>query len=643
MDIPEGHRHQIIEGDAPVWAVQNTPGALPSGPTDGADYPALLNDAQHNLETNTIYQRHVRYLPNQASVQHGSRIEVEFSPEVEQLIVHTVQIRRGDEVLDLRPGQTLRVLHRETHMERFVFNGRLLAVLVLNDIRSGDIIDWSYSLQAIQPPLFGRVAGRFLLRGTFAAKALRYRLVYRPDRPLYARVHNGECESQTAYISDDLIECTWELNDVKVIEVDPKTPVWALPFQWIDYGEFGTWDEVAEAAAPLFFDETESLPPYLLDWLEQMRQNSPSPEDFVLQIIRYVQDRIRYVAVSIDEHTCKPYPLSTILERNYGDCKDKAMLLCRLLRQAGFDALPALVHAQMREFASEGLPRPGAFNHAIARLQHGDHVQWIDPTLTDQGGRLGHIPHPPYGVALVLGSDEPALEAVPSEASRHQISYDEFAKVHQHDGTAELRVTRKFSGAAADGIRHQIAAQGLAEMDRVLVNDYLQIYPEVTVLFPATSDDHRDENQVTIVHTYMLARIWSRISRSRRLNQAHFPVFGIRPLLHLPPSAHRTFPYPVAHPLQVHASLEIRMPAGFRLTRDQIVINSPAFHCKCLKKTSSNSALVSVEYKSTRDHILVKELPPHEEAISQLAQFASFSVTAPEQVVQRGWARQARR
>ncbi len=314
---------------------------------------------------------------------------------------------------------------------------------------------WTAPIPSRPPslPLFGRLSGRFHIRGSFAAKAVRYRLVYKPERTVFAKVNSGECPLQTAYTADGLIECAWQVDDVKVVEVEAQTPLWAVPYQWIDYGEFASWDEVAEAASHLFLDHPEPLPPHLAGWLEQLRQNAASPDDFILQIIRYVQDNIRYVAVSIDEHTHKPYDVATILERNYGDCKDKSTLLCRLLRHAGYDALPALVHSHLREVAVQGLPRPSAFDHAIVRLNHENQIQWIDATLTDQGGRFGNIPYPAYGAALVLGSKDTAVESIPAAPSTQNISYDEFVKVHQHNGTAELRVTRTFTGASADSMR----------------------------------------------------------------------------------------------------------------------------------------------------------------------------------------------
>ena len=111
------------------------------------------------------------------AVQYNSRIETEFSPEREQLVIHTLQIYRGGEIIDLKPTQLVQVLNREAQMEHFIFDGRLLAVFLLYDVRPGDTIDYSYSLHATKPPLFGKLSGRFVLRGGFSAKTVRCRIV----------------------------------------------------------------------------------------------------------------------------------------------------------------------------------------------------------------------------------------------------------------------------------------------------------------------------------------------------------------------------------------------------------------------------------------------------------------------------------
>ncbi len=435
MQIPDSYREQVVEMAAPDWVIFHGYAEPSETAPDGANYPALLHDSQHNLESSTYYRRVAYYLPNHAAVQHGSRIEINFTPDAEQLIIHTLQIQRSGEIIDLLPGQEVRVLHREVQMERFVFDGRLLAVFVLNDVRPGDIIDYSYSLQATKAPLFGRLHGHFLLRGGFRAEAVRCRLLYREDRVLYVSPRRCDLQPEVTLTEDGLVDCRWAMDDVRPFRLEADMPHWALPFQWIDYGEFATWAEVADAAGRLFNASAEAVPEYLATWLEETRAAAASPEQFIQQLIRYVQEHIRYVSVSLDEHSHTPYDIATILQRNYGDCKDKTTLLCALLRKAGFDATPALVNAHQRAYAVEGLARPTAFNHVIARLLHAGRTHWIDATLTDQGGQLETLSHPTYGVALTLDGAEDPIATIPPPPVMPSVNYDEKITVHRTSGT----------------------------------------------------------------------------------------------------------------------------------------------------------------------------------------------------------------
>ena len=647
MEIPQEHRHQILEEETPSWAIAHdlrpVPAVAPEMPTEGARHPALLIDHQHNLETGEFYHRRAYYLTNYAAVAEGSRIEISLAPGREHLVLHSLLIRRGGEIIDLRAGQEVRVLHREAEMERHVFDGRLLAVMLLPDVRAGDVVDYSFSRRSTCPPLFGRLCGGFVLQGNFAAQALRCRILYREDRAVYVAPRFCNVQPQVGYTPEGLVECRWDRDDVKPTLINPGTPGWAVPFQFVDYGEFATWEDVAEAASRLFTFPAESFPGHLDGWLEQVRATAATPEEFILQVIRYVQDRIRYVSVSLEEHTHVPYDVSTILDRHYGDCKDKATLLSQLLRRAGFDAAPALVHAHQRERAVQGLARPTAFNHAIVRLRHNGRTHWIDGTIAGQGGLLETISWPSYGAALVLNSPGEALETIPPPPVPSATSYDEFFKVHQTDGMAELRVTRVYTGMRADTIRHRLAQVGLPEFERQLLANYRRAYPDIKINAPASCDDNRDANRITIIYTFLLLHLWQQVRAAAQLrnqiNQAVFHAFGIHPVLQLPPPGKRKDPYATLHPVQINASLKVRLPAGFKPSRQQAIVKSPAFQCKFLKEVSSNSGRLNFQYTSTSDHVVGDtNLQEHTKAIQQLGQFARFTITGRESQISRGFA-----
>jgi hypothetical protein len=635
MEIPREHQHQVSEEPTPDWVIRHPVKPPPSGDRGGSALELLLRDGQRNLETATYYHRIAFHLPNFVSVQTGSRIEIEFSPDVEKLLIHEIQIRRGDEVINLRATLSPRILNREEEMERLVFNGRLLVVCVPNDVRAGDVIDYSYSLQAIKPSLFGGVSGRFILQGDFSAEAIRCRLLYRADRTIYAMPHKCEVPAQTAYTETGLVDCRWEADGIKSREMEKGVPQSALPFGWIDYGEFPTWEEVAQSAARLFAASDEPLPAALATWLAQLQASGATPEQVILQIARYVQESVRYVSVSIDEHTHKPYPISVILERHYGDCKDKSILLCRLLREAGHEAAPVLVHSKLRGKATEGLPRPWAFNHAIVRLEHGEKTYWIDPTLAYQGGGLESLWHPPYGIALRMDSPGAALEIIPSSSVPNMVTHDECIKIRLPEGTAELRIIRSFTGKSADEMRAHLATLGLAELDRTLVTDYKQPYRKVALQAPSTSQDNREQNQITLTHSLLLSDFWTLVKGAQPTWQMRFPVHGIRRVLQVPENEKRILPFRTSHPLQIRASMEIRLTAAFKPQRMQGIVHSAAFQCKYYQETSSNSCRMNLEYASIDNQVMPRELPQHIQAIRQLADLTGLSVRIPERLLSR--------
>ena len=59
-------------------------------------------------------------------------------------------------------------------------------------------------------------------------------------------------------------------------------------------------------------------------------------------------ENTRYVALEFGIHGYKPYRVSQVLSRRFGDCKDKASLLMVLLREVGVEAELVLLRTRRR-------------------------------------------------------------------------------------------------------------------------------------------------------------------------------------------------------------------------------------------------------------------------------------------------------
>jgi transglutaminase-like putative cysteine protease len=118
---------------------------------------------------------------------------------------------------------------------------------------------------------------------------------------------------------------------------------------------------------------------------------SGNAEDRVDVLYRFVKAKVRYVAVERGVGWYLPASPPTVLTRGWGDCKEKALLLVKLLEEVGIEAYVALVDsapAELGEQVDPAFPRLSAFNHAIVAvaeesIQSGGEGGWVflDPTL----------------------------------------------------------------------------------------------------------------------------------------------------------------------------------------------------------------------------------------------------------------------
>jgi tetratricopeptide (TPR) repeat protein len=137
-----------------------------------------------------------------------------------------------------------------------------------------------------------------------------------------------------------------------------------------------SWERLAAAYAAII-DRTIAAKPVVLP---KEAVIAGDPAGTALALVRWINERVRYVGLELGENSIVPYAPGDILARGHGDCKDKASLLVSLLRQAGYDASVALLGNDSDTDIPPGLPAMDFFNHAIVRVE-GNPGLWIDPTV----------------------------------------------------------------------------------------------------------------------------------------------------------------------------------------------------------------------------------------------------------------------
>ena len=378
----------------------------------------LLRDAQRHLGDATEYRHIALRLLTQEGVQSSSSLSFEFDPAYERLEFHQLVVHRDGQPLNRLPQQEIKVFQRETNLENQLYDGRLTASIILDDVRVGDVIEYAYSRRGANPIYAGHLLGSVDTEWTRLLHQGRERLLCPSGRPQpQFRGHGTQVQARVQPLPGELTEYRWDADDQPGRQMEDDVPSWVDTLGWVQFSDFQSWSEVAQWAAALFAPAVPSAGAALPEELEKEAaalEALPAGAARIAAALRYVQDNFRYLGIEIAANSHQPYPVAKVCARRFGDCKDKANLLSALLRRLGFDADPALVSTDYRHTIAGWLPTPAAFDHAIVRVLWNGRAYWLDPTREHQGGTLEHIYLPAYGKALVVNAATRELRGDPA-------------------------------------------------------------------------------------------------------------------------------------------------------------------------------------------------------------------------------------
>jgi len=134
-----------------------------------------------------------------------------------------------------------------------------------------------------------------------------------------------------------------------------------------------------------------------------------------VRLLARLHKDVRYTGIEFGSASIVPKPPEATLRQKYGDCKDQAALLIKMLRTAGIPAQMALIRSGDGVDVDPDLPGLGDFNHAIVYVP-GTTPLWIDPTVSTRPA--GELPLNDQGKrALIAGGSFPSLIVTPESPS----------------------------------------------------------------------------------------------------------------------------------------------------------------------------------------------------------------------------------
>lgn len=582
----------------PAWV---RPAAATTLATPSSSAPIIvLLDTQHRLKDGQVW-RYVDAATRVASAEvlaQAGMISVPWQPANGDLIIHRIEIIRGNERIDLLAnGKRFTVLRREEKLEERELNGQLTATMAVEGLRIGDVVHTTMSVTSRDKALNGHV------QASTGLPAAPFRVGYARTRFLWPASEKVQWKTYAEGAKPVLTESGAE-RELLLESILPKQP--ELPsdmparFQrpaFIEVSSFADWSSVSSTMAPLFATEgliAASSP--LAAEVARIKTAETDPLRRTWAALALVQDQVRYLYSGMDGGNYTPQTPAQTWSLRYGDCKAKTLLLLSLLHELDIEAEAVLAPAQAGDLLIDRLPSPGAFDHVIVRATVGGEMLWLDGTMN--GTKFADLRDiPAFRTTLPLRTAGAQLLAVPFRAPARATG-DVTIDLDQRAGITMptlATVTTAMGGAMGASIG-MAATQAAPEQKREIAQEMVKRFVGEMQVTDQTLAFDQETGIATVTAKGLLTTTWKRERGRRRMmldraiNDIVFEPDRTR-------AAWRAIPVSVGEPRRAAYHLRVRLPRGakgFEFAGDQALSETIAGRA-LLRRVSMKGGLLVLD------------------------------------------------
>jgi transglutaminase-like putative cysteine protease len=601
-----------------------------SAPVEDGESDYLL--VEHQVRIAAITEHYVRFverLVSQDEVDESAQIAIEIDPEHERVTLHDVHVIRDGRIIDKLADARRSLLNREEGLDHGIINGLVTLHVLLQDVRVGDVLDYSYTMERKDP--FGERGYNnfFSTQWTSPVRQYRLRILQRADRPLQVSDHSQLGKPKVAR-KGEWLETTWTGKDIVALTSEEKRPSWFYFYPRIEISEFADWNAVRTWSRPMYASKPVESAEFRA--LIAEFKSEPDRASGIVRALRFVQDDIRYTGLEIGAGAYRPTPPATVLKRRYGDCKDKVLLLVTLLRALGVEAYPALVNSDEARGVADRVSSPGAFDHVIAKMRWNDRDYWLDATVSGQGGGLNGLVQADFGLALVLDGSIGGLEVIPT---RQGVEPDEsvvetFDLRKGRDKAATFNVKTVYREEEADAMRVKMRSTTATATGKDYLEYYRKSYPGARMTKPLAIRDNRADNIFTVEENYEIDKPFRKNKKGEW--KFHLEAYLVSDRTKEPDKAERTTPLARAFPMHVHHRIFVDLPAGWDFEEEEVKVSDPAFKYRSAVKFKGTRLQLDYDLRNTADHVTATAYKRFASNLEKVNDDAYFTLTDDENV-----------
>lgn len=608
---------QVTKSAAPSWVdISNYEEVLINNDDVSQGTALLLFDQQIHQPKKTVYYRFASKIVDNVGIQNSSTIDVSYDPSYQKLQFHRLNIIRDGEVIDKLKVKNFQLIQRELNADSYLYDGSLSAMLNISDVRTGDIIDYAYSIIGFNPIHGSKFSTSFYLNDYDPIGKLNISIL--SDRSLNFKSFNSTLEPAISKESG-LTKYLWEDKEVEKADIENNVPYWKMNYASVLVSDYESWEEVVNWATPIF-EVNERPSKQLQDKIDEINSTYKTEGEKIEATLNFVQDEVRYLGLEQGIGAYKPFMPNKVFEQRFGDCKDKSLLMTTMLNHMDIEAYPMLVNTYLKHTIKEFIPSPKFFDHCVVKVVTDFNRElWYDPTISNQGGSYKNTYFPNYEYGLVLKPGNFEFDYIQSTADNKVETLEEYTLEEIGKG-ATLQVTTTYYEYEADNIRSYFKNNSLSSITKDYENFYSNYFYNISAVGSPRTEDNIKENAFTVYEEYAIDSLWEPMSDKPGFISVSFTPSSLSGLLHVPTKKERKSELAIAYPTTKQHDIKVILPTAWNISEDTQIVNSSGFYYDYQVNYDNRKKVLEINHllKTQKNHITQDEFEAYTKDVNKI-------------------------
>ena len=529
---------------------------------DDADVLILFNHFSHDvlLTGQSRYTTHqVVKLLNERGIQKYGDIAIPYQPNSQNIGVNIVRTIEPDGTVHLPPDEAFNDVTPPGLLSYNLYSDQMWRVISMVGLEPGVCIEYRVTLEDKLENVTGNktwITGGYNFQSSEVTLETTFALRIPRDYDIQWKTDNFEIEPIVSYQEDDIVLYIWQSGEMPALKLEEGMPHINDITPRLSYSSIMSWDDVYKWYKDLAKGRYGS-DEQIHETVEKLTGNLKTDEAVIRAIYHFVAKHIRYVGIELGQSAYQPSHATEVLQKQYGDCKDKTTLLISMLDIVGIAAYPVMLSISPYETVDTALPSLSQFNHMIAAIPTDkNNYIWLDPTSATCS--YGDLPYMDQGrLGFLIGDTKGTFVDIPiypAESNKLVSNTELWLNI---EGGIRGKIRILLTGQYNIDARWTYKQIPPTEWKETLATELSQLFPNIRIDDATISELDNPDTPVEIVIDFHVKNYAIHLKQQTLLP---LPIDEFAEYAEIVSAVDRKYPLDLSYPMKIEKAIQIHLP-----------------------------------------------------------------------------------